>query len=168
MIYSKEVAPDFTVVIGGIDILREEDMKEIKAVIEDEVGDANGDGTVYVNFNIYTATLDKADEYGQQNLEALDLSLLADSDRIFYILDEELVPRYEPEYFEKLADHGISAEGDPFYRINDLPVFKRMFVVDTDYFMCLKGMRTSERDNPSYIEKYDLAVRVMKRLIEEE
>jgi len=93
---------------------------------------------------------------------------LADPDRIFFILDEELVPRYEPGFFEKLSDYGIAADEDPFYKVNDLPVFKRLFVVDTKYYMCLKGMRISEKDDPSYMEKYDLAVRVMKRLIEQE
>jgi hypothetical protein len=162
------VIPDLTVVVGGIDILREEDMSEIKAVIEDEIGDANGDGTVVVNFDIYTVTLDKADEYGKQNLEALDLSILADPDRIFFILDEELTSRYEADFFEKLADYDISTDEDPFYRVNDLPIFQRMLVVDTNYYMCLKGMRISDKDDPEYVQKYDLAARVMKRLINEE
>jgi len=163
-----KVNPDFTLVIGSIDIWREEDLESIKSVIKDEVGDVNGDGTVEVRVEVYTPTLDLSDDYGQQNLNALDMTILGNPDKILFILDEELSLRYEPEYFEKLSDYGIESEDDHFYKINDLPVFKRLLVVDDPYFMCLKGWNISEKDNQKYIKNYDLAVRVMKRLIEED
>lgn len=162
------VKPDFTLVIGSIDIWREEDMSEIMQVVKDEVGDANGDGEVTINLEIYTATIDKADEYGQQNLQALDMAFVGDPEKVLYIFDEELSLRYEPEYFETLADYGIASEEDPFYRLNDVPVFQRMLVVDTPYFMGLKGWKISEKDNEDYHHTYELAVRVMQRLIEAE
>jgi len=162
-----KIEPDFTVVVGSIDIWREEDMQPIMSVIKDEVGDANGDGKVDVRIEIYTATLDKTDEYGQQNLEALDMAFIGDPNKILFIFDEELSLRYDPDYFEKLSDYGINSENDPFYQVNELPAFKRMLVVDTPYFMCLKGWNVKEKDNPRYINNYDLAVSVMKRLIEE-
>lgn len=162
------VKPDFTIVFGGIDILREEDMEEIKAIITDEVGDANGDGEIFINFEIYTATLDTADDYGKQNLQALDMAFMADPEKILFILDEEVHLRYEPDFFERLSDYGIELEDEYFYLVNDLPVFKRLLVVDTPYYMGLKGWRVDQKDNPDYIHTYDLAVRIMKRLINEE
>lgn len=159
--------PDFTVVVGSIDILLEEDMAEVMSIIADEVGDANGDGEVYVHLDIYTPTLDPSDEYGQQNLEALDMAFIADPGRIFFIFDDQLKIRYETDYFERLSDHGIESEEDPFYMVNDLPVFKRIFVIDTPYYMCLKGWLESEKNDPKFIRNYDMAVRVMRRLINE-
>jgi hypothetical protein len=161
------VKPDITVVFGGIDILREEDMAEIRAIIEDEVGDANEDGEVYVNFEIYTATLDTADDYGEQNLQALDMAFLAEPSKVLFILDEEVHLRYDEDFFEKFSEYGIESEDENFYRVNELPVFERLLVVDTPYYMALKGWRIDEKDNPKYIQTYDLAVRVIKRLINE-
>jgi hypothetical protein len=155
------------VVFGGIDILREEDMAEIRAIIEDEVGDANEDGEVYVNFEIYTATLDTADDYGEQNLQALDMAFLAEPSKVLFILDEEVHLRYDEDFFEKFSEYGIESEDEKFYRVNELPVFERLLVVDTPYYMALKGWRIDEKDNPKYIQTYDLAVRVIKRLINE-
>jgi hypothetical protein len=160
--------PDFTLVVGSIDIWREQDMSEILQLVRDEVGDANGDGEVNINLEIYTATIDKADEYGQQNLQALDMAFVGDPEKVLYIFDEELLLRYEPEYFESLADYGFESAKDPFYPLNDLPVFQRMLVVDTPYFMALKGWKLSEKDNENYIHTYELAVRVMERLIKAE
>lgn len=159
--------PDITVVFGGIDILREEDMTEIKEIITDEVGDANEDGEIHVNFEIYTATLDTADEYGEQNLQALDMAFLADPDKVLFILDEEVHLRFDADFFEKLPDYGIESADGYFYEVNKLPVFKRLLVVDTKYYMGLKGWMVDEKDNPTYINNYDLAVRVMNRLINE-
>lgn len=162
------VEPDFTMVVGSVDIWREADMANVIAVIKDEVGDANGDGEVNINVEIYTPTLNKGDETGQQNLQALDMAFMGDADKVFYIFDDELSLRYEPDYFEYLSDYGISSEKDPLYRVNELPVFKSMLVVDTPYYMCLKGWKLSEKSNPDYTRNYELAVRVMKSLIEAE
>ena len=54
--------------------------------------------------------LDPSDEYGQQNLEALDMAFIADPGRIFFIFDDQLKIRYETDYFERLSDHGIESE----------------------------------------------------------
>ncbi len=158
--------PDFTFLVGSIDILREEDLTEIISLITDEVGDANGDGEVDVRVEIYIPTLDGSSDTGIDVLEALDLAFIGDPHKILYLFDEELSLRYEADYFESLADHGLESEDEHFYRVNELPIFERLLVVDTGYYLCLKGWRISEKDNPEYIDNYELAVRVINRLVE--
>jgi|GEM_PF-966663 len=183
--------PDFTLTVASIGILREEDMTELKALIEDEVGDANGDGEVLVNFEIYIPTISGLQddsqlgdgatgtnvigngpegdlEMGAQILRAFDTSFMAETGNILYLYDDQLINRYPPDYYEKLADFGIESENPVFYKVNDIPVFDRIFVVDTGYFLCLKGWSESKQNDKEFIENYNLAARVFERILNAE
>ncbi|MDR1116883.1 MAG: hypothetical protein LBL09_01375 [Oscillospiraceae bacterium] len=164
--------PDFILSVGTIDILTQDDLAELKSVIEETVGDVNGDGEVIVRVDVYTPTLDSSElegiaadtETGTIQLQALDMAFMADADKVLFLFDETLRGRFEADNYESLADFGIASDTDPFYYVNDLPVFERILVVDTGYYLCVKGWRYDKKDDGKYIERYASAVKVINSL----
>ena len=73
--------------------------------------------------------------------------------------------RFDDDYYEYLRDYGISSPDDPFYRINDLPLFKEMLEGEETFFIGMKGWLVSKKDDREYIRNYDIAVRVINLLI---
>ena len=53
---------DFVLVVASLDVFRQEDVQEVQEIIEEEVGDVNGDGEVVVHISIYSPSL-----YGDPN-----------------------------------------------------------------------------------------------------
>lgn len=160
-----KVEPDFVVVVGTTNAITPEGMEPIMQIIRDEVGDANGDGEVNVRLEIYAPSLQEDDTDSAQELQALDVAFNADPSKIFFMVDKDLTERYNPDHYEYLSEYGFETEFDPFVRISDYPVFKQSFRTDIEYYVGFKGWLVTKKDDPEYIRNYDLAVRVLNRLL---
>ena len=183
-----EVTPDFTLTVATVGLFREEDAQELKTLIEETVGDANGDGEVNVVIDIYVAAIDvdtSTDQLGAgatgtnaisgmsessstaaQMLQAFDIAFISDEENVLYLLDDTMISRYDPDYFEYLADYGFETESPVFYPANGLPIMDRLLASDEiKFWFCLRGWRDTRRDDPEYIEIYDRAVDVLNAII---
>ncbi len=179
-----EKDPDFTLTIATVGLFREEDAAELKSLIEETVGDVNGDGEVNVVLDIYITSVSvdtSTDQLGSgatgtnavsgtggnsDVLQAFDITFMAEEKNVLYLLDDTMISRYDEDYFEYLSDYGFETESAVFYPANGIPIMDRLLASDDIHFwFCLRGWRDTKRDDPEYIEVYDTAVKVLNAII---
>ena len=188
-----QVKPDFTLTVATVGLFREEDAEELKALIEDTVGDANGDGKVEVVIDIFMIPVDTAgdsDEVqlgagatgmnalstsqegqstGEQVLQAFDISFFSDEENVLYLLDDSMAWRYDADYYENLTDYGFSTERVIAYPAKGLPVMDRLFAENSpDSAFYFKGWNEGHKNDKKYIRNYELAVDVLQAIINAE
>jgi len=183
-----QVKPDFTLTVASTGLFREEDAAELKTLIEDTVGDVNGDGEVSVVIDIYTAAINVdtstddlgagatgtnaisgfggSDDTASQMLQAFDIAFMSDEQNVLYLLDDTMASRYETDYFEYLADYGYTAESPVLYPANGLPIMERIFMNrETPFWFCFRGWAENKKDSAEHIGYYELAVKVLDAII---
>ena len=185
------VEPDFTLTVATVGLFREEDAAELKALIEDTVGDANGDGKTEVALNIYMIPVDTAQDSdevqlgagatgvnalsssqegqstGEQMMQACDISFFSDEDNVLYLLDDSIAARFGRDYYEYLADYGFASDSPVKYPAKGLPVMDRLLAENSPecgfYF---KGWNESKKNNKTFIRNYELAEDVLRAIID--
>lgn len=162
------VEPDFTLTIASHRYFEDEELAEFRALLEDEVGDANNDGKVEVEVYTYMIVSDSVDSISTASamIQAFDASFVANSSNVLYLMHSNFVDRFDrATTYEKLSTYGLQGEDEYAVYANKYPVMQRFLGDMSDYYFIIKGMPDSRRDNPEYIHNYDLAVRVLNRII---
>jgi len=165
------VNPDMTVVFAATDVFFESEFNDFKAVLEDTVGDLNGDGQVNIQLLNYYPSLKQNDPESAQELNSLDANVMGDDSTIFYVLQKELLKRYDEDWFARLDSLGVDYDGDEkFIYANDLAVFSDIERMTSDFYIGIIDYMRNEKyaEKEKYITLYHKTAEVLDRLIDGE
>ena len=145
------------IVSGGISW---ESTEELRGLVEQAVGDVNGNGSVDIDVQIVNLGDVEQAEANQSKV----MLLMSQHEYTLYILDEELSRHYSDlEYFDDLRNYGFTPDEEIPYRIdvNDAAVI-RDIAAPYHFYACLFDWAAIGKGKQ---ERTDAALRVITALI---
>ena len=161
---------DYEMIVTSRVMLVQEQFDEVTQLMEDTVGDVNGDGESYSYINLLNFT---GGEMGQANTIKFN-ALVIDQSITLYILDEETADTYMVEgLFEPLSTFGFTGtDGDEYFIVaQDIPLFERAGLKtvsqmqDTNYYICFRAMTESASKDPDIMASYGRSAEILRAIL---
>ena len=167
--YFRGINADYSGIITSKWYLTEPQFSEIREFMSKEIGDLNEDGYEFSELSILNMTPSMA-----ENNRIKLVANFANKEVVFYILDDETFDDYRNEdIFEPMSTFGLPSEEEYpcALRVDQYPVFDRAGLAffanryDAKYYAVFLKISEEDRENPEMMQRYDLGVEMLQKLI---
>lgn len=158
---------DARVVVGTDRAMTDEAMAPLRCFLEEALGDVNGDGETHVQLEL----LNFSDKTFAAQMQERFLLCATDAEYVIYLLNGDytaLYTRKDMDYFQPLADYGITPDEDNDYArsLADCAVLQELTLAD-DIYLCISDFSAVTYAKED-LERTENCLRMARALVGEE